>query len=46
MTREQRSIVDAWAYVIAWAMELHDADAAYRLTVAAVRRCRELGLWD
>jgi hypothetical protein len=46
MTREHHRITNAWAQVIARAMELHDADAAYRLTVAAVRRCRELGLWD
>jgi uncharacterized protein (DUF2267 family) len=42
MTREHRRIRDAWVAIVRRAIALGDADAAYRLTVALVRRLREL----
>lgn len=44
MTREHRAIRDSWATVIMRAIDLGDADAAYRLTIGLVRRLHEL--WE
>jgi hypothetical protein len=41
MTREHSRIVDHWIASIRRAIELGEADAAYRLTRALVVRCRE-----
>lgn len=44
MTRNHHGIIQHWADAIRAAMfRVHDPDAAYRLTVALVRRVRELG---
>jgi len=42
VTREQHRIVDHWRSAIGRAIDLGDADAAYRLTRGLVVRCREL----
>jgi hypothetical protein len=44
MTRTQRSIVLSWSAVVRRAIEIGEADAAYRLTRLFVARCREIGL--
>jgi hypothetical protein len=42
MSLDRARIVASWADVVRRAITLGEADAAYRLTVGAVRRCREL----
>jgi hypothetical protein len=42
--RTTREIVESWRACIERAMQLGDADAAYRLARVFVRRCRELRL--
>jgi hypothetical protein len=44
MTRLQHLIVLSWKFSIVRAIQLHDADAAYRLTVGLMQRLRELGV--
>jgi hypothetical protein len=46
MTRTHQRIIDSWRTVVQNAIDEHCADAAYRLTIGLVRRCRELGLWN
>jgi hypothetical protein len=43
MTRFQITIRDSWFAVVHCAMVYREPDAAYRLTVAFVRRLKELG---
>jgi hypothetical protein len=43
MTRLHRAIRDHWVGAIQRAIVLGEEDAAYRLTVALLRRLRELG---
>ena len=44
MTRYQASVVLRWAWTVRNAVALGEADAAFRITVGLVRRCRELGV--
>lgn len=44
MTRYQHTVIDSWSWSIRRAIELGLLNTAYRLTVAFVRRLRELGL--
>jgi hypothetical protein len=41
--RLHRQIRDSWVDTVCTAIAFGDGDAAYRLTVALVRRLRELG---
>lgn len=43
MTRNQRRVRISWIIAVTRAIQLGDRDAAYRLTVAYVRRLREIG---
>ena len=43
MTRTQRRIRISWIIAVTRAIQLGEADAAYKLTVAFVRRLREVG---
>lgn len=45
MTPAQRSIRDSWTRTVRRAIELGDADAAYRLTLGFLQRLRELGVY-
>jgi hypothetical protein len=42
--RRRTEIVDSWRACVVAAVRLGDADAAYRLARAFVRRLREIGL--
>lgn len=44
MTRLHHAIVRSWADTVETAIRCGDPDAAYRLTVAFLRRLRELGV--
>lgn len=46
MKRAVWSVRDSWLRTIRAAIILGEADAAYRLTVAYVRRLRELGVME
>jgi hypothetical protein len=46
MTRGQSQVINSWTACIWHAIQLGNDDAAYRLTIGLVRRCRELGLWN
>lgn len=42
LSRPARDVIESWRSAIVRAIEIGDADAAYRLARVFVRRCREL----